>query len=258
LPNPNGGISYLANHYNVSGSAGPVFQSIGSTTPLTNTITIGRIGDGPTNTVFFAEGFAVCQSKHYSFPPSQEGENFHQYWITRSKWQHSGKTMTSYAGQPFSYYKLPGAYYYFLGGSEFTQITREPMKAPTYGPFVDKSVLSNNGTVLSTPNYYPLGNLATFSSILNKASSNNTYKWTDIYHPSSEKLPPQVAQGHMPQTKAAALTNCDVFAPQAIWNGVFQVVMGDGSVRNVNQNISAQSWLAVLTPNGQDTPGKDW
>jgi hypothetical protein len=56
----------------------------------------------------------------------------------------------------------------------------------------------------------------------------------------------------------AALAGCDDHAPQAIWNGQFQVAMGDGSVRNVNQSISANSWLAVISANGQDTPGPDW
>jgi hypothetical protein len=36
------------------------------------------------------------------------------------------------------------------------------------------------------------------------------------------------------------------------------VAMGDGSVRNVSKSVSMTSWVAAVSPNGGDVPGPDW
>jgi len=40
--------------------------------------------------------------------------------------------------------------------------------------------------------------------------------------------------------------------------GICQFVLGDGSVRTVNDQISVDTWRAVITPAGRDMPGPDW
>jgi prepilin-type N-terminal cleavage/methylation domain-containing protein len=52
--------------------------------------------------------------------------------------------------------------------------------------------------------------------------------------------------------------NCNPAVAQAPHPGGMVVCMGDASVRTVSPTISQSSWQAVLTPNGQDTPGPDW
>jgi len=46
---------------------------------------------------------------------------------------------------------------------------------------------------------------------------------------------------------------CNVYVPQSIHSGGMQVMMMDGSVRNVAPSVAPASWAAVLTPNGGET-----
>jgi prepilin-type N-terminal cleavage/methylation domain-containing protein len=46
--------------------------------------------------------------------------------------------------------------------------------------------------------------------------------------------------------------------PQAFTTGGCQVLLGDGSVRNVNPAVSVTTWRAAITPDGGETLGSDW
>jgi prepilin-type N-terminal cleavage/methylation domain-containing protein len=52
--------------------------------------------------------------------------------------------------------------------------------------------------------------------------------------------------------------SCDGSVPQSFAIGEINVAMGDGSVRGVNVGVSADTWKAALTPNGNDIMGNDW
>jgi prepilin-type N-terminal cleavage/methylation domain-containing protein len=53
------------------------------------------------------------------------------------------------------------------------------------------------------------------------------------------------------------LQQCNVYVPQAIHSGGMQVMLMDGSVRNVSNSVSVAAWAAALTPNGDETISLD-
>jgi prepilin-type N-terminal cleavage/methylation domain-containing protein len=53
-------------------------------------------------------------------------------------------------------------------------------------------------------------------------------------------------------------SQCDASRPQQIHTGGMQVMLMDGSVRNVSSSVSLGTWQAALTPNGGDQLGSDW
>jgi prepilin-type N-terminal cleavage/methylation domain-containing protein len=53
-------------------------------------------------------------------------------------------------------------------------------------------------------------------------------------------------------------SNCNGAVPQGFSSGSIQALMGDGSVRGVTSDVSATSWQAALTPNGNDIVGGDF
>lgn len=51
---------------------------------------------------------------------------------------------------------------------------------------------------------------------------------------------------------------CDPERPQGLEKGGINVGLGDGSVRFVSSQISAQTWYFACTPNGGEVLGADW
>jgi prepilin-type N-terminal cleavage/methylation domain-containing protein len=54
------------------------------------------------------------------------------------------------------------------------------------------------------------------------------------------------------------LGNCDPLLPSTGHTGGMNVGLGDGSVKNVNANISVVSWWWAVTPYSGETTGADW
>jgi len=52
--------------------------------------------------------------------------------------------------------------------------------------------------------------------------------------------------------------NCNPSLPQSIHGGGIQVGLGDGSVRLVSNDITAQTWYYACTPAGGEVLGSDW
>ncbi len=224
------GISYLANAYQAAGQGKPVFVSLNSTAPIQGTLTMGRIGDGPSNTVFFAEGLATCERKFNAFAFSGS----------------YGVFLSQRFSDPFSLGKYPN----FIVKSTLNFASARGALGATFSTSqqsVTPKFLSAGGHSFSKNQYLSHGFAATAS---------HPFVWQSNFTLST--IFPPMMRNDPPQTLAAALASCDLFAPQTLWNSQFQVCMGDASVRSVNQSISQASWNAVLTPNGQDTPGADW
>jgi prepilin-type N-terminal cleavage/methylation domain-containing protein/prepilin-type processing-associated H-X9-DG protein len=129
----------------------------------------------------------------------------------------------------------------------------------TYPPLVDVQ-----GTPNAQANYSPIFGVAF-------APSGNAF--AAYFYPgqplnTNPPVPPALlAQGRYQQQPIAG--QCDAWSAQSPHTGGINVAMGDGSVRNVTLDISAQTWNAVLTPfpyptfyNQQaqlsDTVGSDW
>jgi prepilin-type N-terminal cleavage/methylation domain-containing protein len=53
-------------------------------------------------------------------------------------------------------------------------------------------------------------------------------------------------------------TACDYSRPSTAHTGGINVLMGDASVRSVNESISATTWWAATTPRDSDVLGDDW
>jgi hypothetical protein len=51
---------------------------------------------------------------------------------------------------------------------------------------------------------------------------------------------------------------CEPLVPQGLSSGGLQVLLGDGSVRMCNPNISLTTWQAAQTPTAGDVLGSDW
>jgi len=62
----------------------------------------------------------------------------------------------------------------------------------------------------------------------------------------------------VPQAQTSPSTTCDGSRPHFLSAGGCQVAMGDGSVRNVSQGVSAATWSSVLTPNNNEVIGSNW
>jgi hypothetical protein len=54
------------------------------------------------------------------------------------------------------------------------------------------------------------------------------------------------------------LEKCDPELPQALVPAGIQVAMGDGSVRLVSPDVSAQTWWYACTPADGEILGPDW
>jgi prepilin-type N-terminal cleavage/methylation domain-containing protein len=301
LPSPDGGISYLANAYRANGQPA-VFVSINSISPPTATPTMGQIGDGPSNTVFFAEGFAKCgggavgggtivSTGSSSFDNWQHRFGQHPpqgQYNSVGVWGNSSGAF-SLSGNPYFIVK----YSQTVGGAKaapargaLAPASTPPATSATHpNAWTYKSKGINNGLPFLASARVDHGNGYKSSAVSTQSShawvsATDNWEWNrDFFIWGSSKprgpitwsftyskvsgagpagtFPPEFTN-HGIQTKAAALSTCDSQAAQAIWNGQFQVAMGDGSVRTVNQNIKATTWLAVITPNGHDTPGPDW
>jgi prepilin-type N-terminal cleavage/methylation domain-containing protein len=61
-----------------------------------------------------------------------------------------------------------------------------------------------------------------------------------------------------PQAQTTPATACDGTRPHFLSAGGCQVGLGDGSVRNVSQGVSALTWSYALSPNNNDILGSDW
>jgi prepilin-type N-terminal cleavage/methylation domain-containing protein len=70
-------------------------------------------------------------------------------------------------------------------------------------------------------------------------------------------LPPQVQPG-VANADRGTPRQCDAGRPSSGHAGGSLVCMGDGSVRTVSENISNNSWLAVILPEDGTSPGSDW
>jgi prepilin-type N-terminal cleavage/methylation domain-containing protein len=64
--------------------------------------------------------------------------------------------------------------------------------------------------------------------------------------------------GAAPQAQTSPSTACDGTRPHFLSAGGCQVAMGDGSVRNVSQGVSATTWAFVLTPNNNEVIPSNW
>jgi hypothetical protein len=81
---------------------------------------------------------------------------------------------------------------------------------------------------------------------------------TDYYDWSANYLPPvPTANPNYLFDVNATINNCNIFVTNSP-HGVMQVLLGDGSVRSVSQNISKTTWLAVCIPNSSQVLGPDW
>ena len=78
---------------------------------------------------------------------------------------------------------------------------------------------------------------------------------TDYYDWSANYLPaiPSANSNYLFDVNAT-ITNCNIFVTNSC-HPVMQVVLGDGSVHSINQNISKATWLAICIPNSSDVPG---
>jgi len=79
-----------------------------------------------------------------------------------------------------------------------------------------------------------------------------TFSETETLSPKFEPVPGQTFQAR--PTPSA----CNGSLPQGLSSGSIQVLMADGSVRRVQQSVSAASWAAALTPSGGDKVGGDF
>jgi prepilin-type N-terminal cleavage/methylation domain-containing protein len=235
LPYGGSGIGYLANAYKPAGQGLPVFASLASLAPLSATLTLGRIGDGPSNTVFFAEGYANCQFQN---TVKQVSGSFSQYNLDNWGWNNG-----------LSYPNFHVKYSEFSGGKRGALAPVVELSNVQYG---NMPTVSISGSTYQITNYSIASAAAWYNSSIGPRQQIN---WS--FHSGYGQYPPEFTN-HLPQNRAEAVEGCDALAPQAIWNNEFQVALGDASVRNVSQSIKITSWIAVLTPNGQDTPGPDW
>jgi prepilin-type N-terminal cleavage/methylation domain-containing protein len=81
---------------------------------------------------------------------------------------------------------------------------------------------------------------------------------TDYYDWSANYVPPNpAANPNYLFDVNATEHNCNIFVLNSP-HGALQVLLGDGSVRSVNQNISKATWLAVCIPDSTAVVGNDW
>jgi prepilin-type N-terminal cleavage/methylation domain-containing protein len=61
-----------------------------------------------------------------------------------------------------------------------------------------------------------------------------------------------------PQPFTGANSNCDPLRASTAHTGGMQVLLGDGSVRNLSPGISPNTWWFACTPSGGEVLGTDW
>jgi prepilin-type N-terminal cleavage/methylation domain-containing protein len=60
------------------------------------------------------------------------------------------------------------------------------------------------------------------------------------------------------QVRPGSSSNCSGSLPQGLASGGIDVLLGDGSVKNVTTGVSASTWTAAMTPASGDVLGPDW
>jgi prepilin-type N-terminal cleavage/methylation domain-containing protein len=86
----------------------------------------------------------------------------------------------------------------------------------------------------------------------------NTYTYTSSYGYSYIPGFTAVAGKTFQDAPSVNSYTCDGTLPQSLTSGAIQVLMGDGSVHGVTSGVTAASWAAAMTPNGNDIVGSDF
>ena len=177
-----------------------------------------------------------------------------------SRHNNGGWGASSY-GANYQVFGSPPSDYYNAGfkignipdGSSNTIFFAEKMaacQAPTNGPSnLSQRNYHNIVVYYYWPGYAPLigHNHPTFLSDGNTAD-NLLQNW---------QLPPQIQPSYK-RNPSAGQERCDVGRPSTGHIAGCQVAMGDGSVRNVTEDISQVTWLNALQGDDGNTLGSDW
>jgi prepilin-type N-terminal cleavage/methylation domain-containing protein len=182
-------------------------------------LSLDKIRDGTSNTVFIAEAYFSCYGSSY-------------YTYTQGKDPVTGKLIYQYT------YRYRDMYYNKTSGGT---VVKNSYSSPSYSYTTEYVWDPVTGRYESYhyeyvyPTYTSVTDAKYAGPSIRRDSANVL---TFQARPSSSDCNPATAQGH--------------------GSGALQVALGDGSVRRLAVGMSGASWNGALSPNGGEVLGPDW
>jgi hypothetical protein len=193
-------------------------------------LTMDRITDGPSNTIFFTEGFANC---------GNVVQDYNNWTGWQAVWNPATQTDSWFTGtntNSWNYGNSRGGLAFSIFGGENSNVYTA--RAP--------GIEVTNNNVYTYPAYG-----TTFSGpYFEKQANNNINTVINAFYPNSWQTPVYQV--------ATTVDACNYQQPQSIYSSGLQIALGDGSVRTVASGISAGTWYHACTPTSNDVLGSDW
>jgi prepilin-type N-terminal cleavage/methylation domain-containing protein/prepilin-type processing-associated H-X9-DG protein len=137
---------------------------------------------------------------------------------------------------------------------------------PNYSPWYGTTTLlaitdGTSNTIMVAERYAQCGTLNGTGD--NSEVNRWDFWWAGAWQPcfANSAAGQPVGVGSMFQTSIKAYNNsafCDPHRPSSPHTGVMNVVLCDGSVRNISGAVSPQTWWGACTPAGGEVNGADW
>jgi prepilin-type N-terminal cleavage/methylation domain-containing protein len=213
-----GGVPYGAATYAINAQVAAAQMVSGH--PMKGITTLARITDGTSNTVLFAERMAWCSGPEYPSPTASV--RFNPGSVTWSIWARGGRNTTNsnwLDGAPAA--PLPPA---------------NNAAGPDGYTWWDNPLFDQPYRTLTNLNAGPGP----------RSITNFRQNWDGgVVNPGGIQGNPRPNQ-------------CDYRRLQALHTGIMTAGLADGSVRNINANISALTWERVCAPGDGAVLGNDW
>jgi prepilin-type N-terminal cleavage/methylation domain-containing protein len=205
-------------------------------------ITMDKITDGPSNTIFFTEAYANCNTSY------KYSGNYYSEW---------------------GLYEIAPNYSenWFYYNYTYSENIAEGRGGLTFNPYTNETVTEVEKINFPTEQYnynysYPNGNYSwvqptypPYGTVFPPPYS-ESFVLTETYNIPPEFYPSEWSNP-VYQVKPAP-TSCNYSQPQSLFTGGLQVALGDGSVRTIASSISGATWYAACTPASNDVLGSDW
>ena len=205
------------------GTPGAYVSYVSNKEALDGNLTLHTIGDGTSNTIFFAEAYYQCYGgldPYYSRNMTYSWDGYTGTWG-----EYHGPEFQRDFGKTYQPVYTQG--YYWHAGDTYSQTYCCDWSVDPYGWGYGYYTVTGTWSTDYTYN--------NFSGLQEVATGN-----------------PQTFQDHpTPST-------CNPRIPQSHTSGVINLGMGDGRVTTVMSSVGAVSWQASITPNSSDQIGADW
>ena len=207
------------------GYPGPYVSYVVNRETLDGQLTLHTIGDGTSNTIFYAEAYYSCYGSTDYYYSRTMAINYGGYTGTWGE-QHGPEFQRDYGKTYQPQYTLVYAWH---AGDTYTQQYCCDWSVDPYG--WGYGYYTVTGTWSTDYSYNSFTGLQ-------EVTTGSAHTFQDRPSPGSYSCNPRIPQSHS--------------------SGAINVGMGDGRVTSVLSSVGSASWQAAITPNTGDQIGADW